>query len=83
MRNSFTKDKAGTLPFYMYTSADANDSTEEQALTSIQELFKVVGSEKEADTPVHPPGTSYRRDVELVPLPGHDHKTYQSSYTGI
>ena len=27
VRNSFTKDKAGTLPFYMYTSADVNDST--------------------------------------------------------
>ena len=67
----------------MYTSADANDSTEEQALTSIQELFKAVSSEKEADTPMHPPGNSYRSDVELVPLPGHDHKTYQSSYTEI
>ena len=30
----------------MYTSADANDSTEEQALTSIQELFKAVSSER-------------------------------------
>ena len=83
VRNSFTKDKAGTLPFYMYTSADANDSTEKQALTSIQELSKAVSSEKEADTPMHPPGNSYRSDVELVPLPGHDHKTYQSSYTEI
>ena len=41
VRNSFTKDKAGTLPFYKYTSADANDSTEEQALTSIRELFRL------------------------------------------
>ena len=71
MRNSFTKDKAGTLPFYMYTSADANDSTEEQALTSIQEFFKAVSSEKEVDTSVHPPGNSYRSDVEPVPLPRH------------
>ena len=77
VRISFTKDKAGTLPFYMYTSADANDSTEEQALTSIQELFN------EADTSMHPPENSYRSDVEPVPLPGHDHKTYQSSYTVI
>ena len=81
MRNSFTKDKTGTLPLYMYTLADANDSTEEQALTSIQELFKAVSSGKEADTSMHPPGNSYRSDVEPVPLPGHDHKTYQSSYT--
>ena len=56
MRNSFTKDKTGTLPLYMYTLADANDSTEEQALTSIQELFKAVSSGKEADTSMHPPG---------------------------
>ena len=40
----------------MYTLADANDSTEEQALTSIQELFKAVSSGKEADTSMHPPG---------------------------
>ena len=82
-QNSFTKDKAGTLPFYMYTSADANDSTEEQALTSIQELFKAVSSEKEADTSMHPPGNSYRSDIEPVPLLGDNHKTYQSSYTEI
>ena len=81
-QNSFTKDKAGTLPFYMYTS-DANDSTEEQALTSIQELFKAVSSEKEADTSMHPPGNSYRSDGEPVPLLGDNHKTYQSSYTEI
>ena len=81
MRNSFTKDKTDTLPLYMYTLADANDSTEEQALTSIQELSKAVSSGKEADTSMHPPGNSYRSDVEPVPLPGHDHKTYQSSYT--
>ena len=67
----------------MYTSADANDSTEEQALTSIQEFFKAVSSEKEADTSMHPSGNSYRSDVKPVPLPGHDHKTYQSSYTEI
>ena len=67
----------------MYTSADANDSTEEQALTSIQELFKAVSSEKEADTSMHPPGNSYRSDVEPVPLLGDNHKTYQSSYTEI
>ncbi|PFX30358.1 hypothetical protein AWC38_SpisGene4832 [Stylophora pistillata] len=54
VRNSFTKDKAGTLSFYMYTSVDAYDSTEKQALTSIQELFKAMSSEKEADTQVHP-----------------------------
>ena len=83
MRNSFTKDKAGTLPFYIYTKADANDSTEEQALASIQEPFKAVNSEKEADTLVHPPGTSSTSDVEPVPLPGHDQKTYNSSYTGV
>ena len=67
MRNSLTKDKAGTLPFYMYTSVDANDSTEEQALTSIQELFKAVSSEKEADTPMHPTDNNCRSDVEPVP----------------
>ena len=67
----------------MYTSADANDSTEEQALTSIQELFKAVSSEKEADTSMHPPGNSYRSDIEPVPLLGDNHKTYQSSYTEI
>ncbi|CAH3114825.1 unnamed protein product, partial [Pocillopora meandrina] len=61
----------------MYTSADANDSTEEQALTSIQEFFKAVSFEKEADKSMHPSGNSYRSDVEPVPLPGHDHKTYQ------
>ena len=83
VRNSFTKDKAGTLPFYIYTKADANDSTEEQALASIQEPFKAVNSEKEADTLVHPPGTSSTSDVEPVPLPGHDQKTYNSSYTGV
>ena len=63
-QNSFTKDKVDTLPFYMYTSADANDSTEEQALTSIQELFK---AEKDADTPMHPKGNNCRSDVEPVP----------------
>ena len=83
MRNSLTKDKAGTLPFYMYTSVDANDSTEEQALTSVQELFKAVSSEKEADTSMHPPGNSYRSDGESVPLLGDNHKTYQLSYTEI
>ena len=67
----------------MYTSADANDSTEEQALTSIQELFKAVSSEKEADTSMHPPGNSYRSDGESVPLLGDNHKTYQLSYTEI
>ena len=66
-QNSFTKDKAGTLPFYMYTLADANDSTEEQALTSIQELFKAVSSEKEADTLMYPTDNNCRSDVEPVP----------------
>lgn len=66
----------------MYTSVDAYDSTDEQALTSIQELFKAVSSEKEADTPVHPSGTNFKSDVEPVALPGYDHKTYQSSHTG-
>ena len=66
-RNSFTKEKVGTLPFYMYTSADANDSTEEQALTSIQELFKALNSEKDADTPMHPKGNNCRSDVKPVP----------------
>ena len=42
-----------------------------------------MNSEKEADTPVHPPGTSSTSDVEPVPLPGHDQKTYNLSYTGI
>ena len=51
----------------MYTSADANDSTEEQALTSIQELFKAVSSEKEADTLMYPTDNNCRSDVEPVP----------------
>ena len=51
----------------MYTSPDANDSTEEQALTSIQELSKAVSSEKEADTPMHLTGNNCRGDVEPVP----------------
>ena len=78
------QDKAGPLPFYMYTSADANDSTEEQALTSIQELFKAVSSEKEADTPVHPTDNNCRSDVEPVPcLDMITRRQYQSSYTEI
>ena len=32
---------------------------------------------------MHPPGNSYRSDVEPVPLLGDNHKTYQSSYTEI
>ena len=68
----------------MYTSADANDSTEEQALTSIRELFKAVSSEKEADTPVHPKGNNCRSDVETVPcLDMITRRQYQSSYTEI
>ena len=38
-----------------------------------------MSSEKEADTPMHPPGNSYRART----LPGHDHNTHQSSYTEI
>ena len=44
VRNSFTKDKAGTLPFYMYMSEESYKNAEEQALTSMQELFKAVSS---------------------------------------
>ena len=58
VRNSFTKDKAGTLPFYMYMSEESYKNAEEQALTSMQELFKAVSSAKEADTPTNPPGNS-------------------------
>ncbi|PFX26620.1 hypothetical protein AWC38_SpisGene8706, partial [Stylophora pistillata] len=72
-----TKSK-NLLPFHMYTSVDAYDSTDEQALTSIQELFKAVSSEKEADTPVHPSGTNFKSDVEPVALPGEDAKCKKS-----
>ena len=58
VRNSFTKDKTGTLPFYMYMSEESYKNVEEQALTSMQELFKAVSSVKEADTPTNPPGNS-------------------------
>ena len=49
VRNSFTKDKAGTLPFYMYMSEEPYKNAEEQALTSMQGLFEAVSSAKEAD----------------------------------
>ena len=61
VRNSFTKDKAGTLPFYMYMSEESEESyknAEEQALTSMRELFKAVSSAKEAATPTNPQGNS-------------------------
>ena len=45
------KDKAGALPFYMYMSEESYKNAEEQALTSMQELFKAVSSTKKADTP--------------------------------
>ena len=48
-RNSFTKDKAGTLPFCMYMSEELYKNAEEQALTSMQGLFEAVSSAKEAD----------------------------------
>ena len=61
VRNSFTKDKAGTLPFCMYMSQESYKNAEEQALTSMQELFKAVSSAKEADTPTNPPGNKIGR----------------------
>ena len=63
----------------MYTSADANDSTEEQALTSIQELLRLwVLKRRQIHRCIH-----QAIAIEPVPLPGHDHNTYQSSYTEI
>ena len=71
VRNSFTKDKAGTLPFHMYMSEESHKNAQEQALTSMQELFKAVSSAKEADTSTHPPGNSSSSDEEPVTEPGH------------
>ena len=42
----------------MYMSEESYKNVEEQALTSMQELFKAVSSAKEADTPTNPPGNS-------------------------
>ena len=87
VRNSFTKDKAGTLPFYMYMSEESYKNAEEQALTSMQELFKAVSSAKEADTPTNPPGNSSSCDEEPVTEPGNgnqsDLNTHQAPHTGI
>ena len=87
VRNSFTKDKAGTLPFYMYMSEESCKNAEEQALTSMQELFKAVSSAKEADTPTNPPGNSSSWDEEPVTEPGNgnqsDLNTHQAPHTGI
>ena len=53
----------------MYMSEESNKNAEEQALTSMQELFKAVSSSKEADTPTHPPGNSSSSDKEPVTEP--------------
>ena len=57
-RNSFTKDKAGTLPFYMYTSVnldtEADETSHDLAEATVQELFKSVSSTRstrKTDTP--------------------------------
>ena len=58
VRNSFTKDKAGTLPFYMYISVNLHTEVDETghdlAEATVEELFKSVSSTRstrETDTP--------------------------------
>lgn len=58
VRNSFTKDKAGTLPFYMYTSVnlhtEVDETSHDLAEATVEELFKSVSSTRstrETDTP--------------------------------
>lgn len=82
LRNSFTKDKPATPPFYMYTLTDSHNSAKEQALTSMQELFKAVSSAKEAHTPTHPSGSSSDSDVEPVPESGHGNQSDHNTHTG-
>ena len=71
----------------MYMSEESLKNVEEQALTSMQELFKAVSSVKEADTPTNPPGNSSSCDEEPVTEPGNgnqsDLNTHQAPHTGI
>lgn len=83
VRNSITKDKAGTLPFYMYTSVNLDTEAEEtshaKAEATVQELFKPVSSTRstrETDTPTQTThhqlsaaGNSDISDYDAVPEP--------------
>jgi len=83
VRNSFTKDKAGTLPFYMYTSVnldtEADETSHYLAEATVQELFKSVSSTRstrETDTPTQTThnqlsaaGNSDISDLGAVPEP--------------
>ena len=51
VRSSFTKDKAGTLPFYMYMSVNSDKDVDEQSEMAMHELFKPFSSTEEGDTP--------------------------------
>ncbi|KAJ7384374.1 hypothetical protein OS493_022487 [Desmophyllum pertusum] len=95
IRNSFTKDKAGTLPFYMYTSVNSDNDADDQVEVTMQELFKAVSSAWEADTPTHHQSSSSvnsnrtnSSDLEAIPEPEHhrnesDHDTRQLPHSGI
>lgn len=77
VRNSFTKDKAGTLPFYMYTSdKDAEVTNDDLAQGTVQELFKSLSSPPRSDAQIETanrqlsePGNSNASDTDVVPQP--------------
>lgn len=50
MRNSFTKDKAGTLPFYMYTSINSEKKVDDQIQKQMEQLFQTACLGQEEDT---------------------------------
>ena len=94
VRNSFTKDKAGTLPFYMYRSVNSDNGDDVHAEARMRELFTAV-STRETNTPTHHHtqmsssslGNSNISDSEALPEPEHgndsDHSTSQVRHTGI
>ncbi|KAJ7384367.1 hypothetical protein OS493_022480 [Desmophyllum pertusum] len=72
IRNSFTKDKAGTLLFYMYTSVNSDNDADDQVESSSS-----VNSNRTNSS-----------DLEAIPEPEHhrnesDHDTRQLPHSGI
>ena len=71
------KTKPVLSPFICTCRKSHTKNAQEQALTSMQELFKDVSSAKEADTPTHPPGNSSSSDEE--PGPSLDTRSQHAS----
>ena len=65
VRNSFTKNKAGTLLFYMYTSVnldtEPDETSHDLAEATVQELFKSVSSTRSTQETYTPTPTIHNQ----------------------